>query len=170
MADNIEIKAGVADLARVRALAERLDVRERFRLRQTDTFFHAPLGRLKLREFADGSAELIGYDRPDTAGPKHSRYRKVSVAEPGALTAALALTLGVRGVVRKERDVLIVGQTRIHLDEVEGLGSFVELEVVMERGQSHADGDRIARRLLDALEVSDADLISCAYIDLLDGL
>lgn len=169
MADNIEIKAAVADLACVRALADRLDVRERFRLTQTDTFFNAPSGRLKLREFADGSAELIGYDRPDRAGPKHSRYQKVAVAEPAALIEALDMTLGVRGVVRKKRDVLLVGQTRIHLDEVEGLGTFVELEVVIEDGQDHADGERIARGLLEALRIGDDDLISCAYIDLLDG-
>ena len=169
MAANIEIKAQVTDLERVRALAERLDVRERLRLVQKDTFFHAPLGRLKLREFEDGSAELIGYDRPDDAGPKRSRYERAAVADAGALAAALSMTLGVRGVVEKLRDVLLVGPTRIHLDQVTGLGSFVELEVVMQSGQDPAEGEATARRLLDALEIADDALISSAYIDLLDG-
>ncbi len=169
MAANVEIKAGVADLERVRASALRLDVRDRFFLEQTDTFFNAPLGRLKLREFADGSAELIGYDRPDQAGPKNSRYEKVPISDPAALTAALAMTLGVRGIVRKRREVLRVGPTRIHLDDVDGLGQFVELEVVMEDGQETAQGERIAAELLEALAIPEADLISCAYIDLLDG-
>lgn len=169
MADNIEIKAAVTNLERVRDLAERLDVRERFRLKQTDTFFNAALGRLKLREFEDGSAELIGYDRPDTTGPKHSHYRKMAVTDGATLIEVLDMTLGVRGVVRKVRDVLLVGPTRIHLDQVEGLGSYIELEVVMEDGQSDAHGENIARDLLDALEISADDLISCAYIDLLDG-
>ena len=81
----------------------------------------------------------------------------------GMLTCAL----GTVGRVRKRRRVYLVGQTRVHLDEVQGLGSFLELEVVLTPGQSAEDGQLIARELLAALGVADTDLIACAYVDLL---
>jgi predicted adenylyl cyclase CyaB len=73
----------------------------------------------------------------------------------------------VRGIVRKQRALFLAGQTRIHLDEVEGLGSFVELEVVLQAHQSHADGVQIARGLMAKLEIQDSDLVEQGYIDLL---
>ena len=144
-------------------------MRERFFLEQTDTFFRTPRGRLKLREFADGSAELIGYERPDQSGPKHSVYAKTPIPGADSFREAMGLALDVRGTVRKRREVLLVGQTRIHLDEVDELGHFVELEVVLEEGQDTAHGERIAQELLDALAIPQSDLLSCAYIDLIDG-
>jgi adenylate cyclase class IV len=81
----------------------------------------------------------------------------------------LAAALGVRGEVRKRRELVLVGQTRVHLDVVEGLGTFVELEVVLEAGQSDADGEAVARALLRELGLGEADLLPVAYIDLLEG-
>ena len=68
----------------------------------------------------------------------------------------------------KTRYLYLVGQTRIHLDDVEGLGQFMELEVVLEEGQSDADGQRIAEVLMSALGVESEDLIDGAYMDLLE--
>lgn len=79
----------------------------------------------------------------------------------------MQLSLGVRGVVRKKRALYMVGQTRIHLDEVEGLGAFVELEVVMQPDQSQTEGIQIARELMAKLEIQDTELVDHAYIDLL---
>jgi predicted adenylyl cyclase CyaB len=83
------------------------------------------------------------------------------------LKALLALALGTSSVVRKVRTLYLHGQTRIHLDEVEGLGDFVELEVVLQEGQSEADGQAIARRLMRRLGIQPADLVEGAYMDLL---
>lgn len=87
-------------------------------------------GRLKLRQFSPESGELIAYSRADVAGTKQSDYLIVPTSTPAELRA-LAAALGVRQTVIKTRVLLRVGQTRIHLDAVQGLGSFVELEVVL---------------------------------------
>ena len=167
MARNVEIKARVADIAglerRVAALADDGPTP----IAQDDTFFHCTHGRLKLREFADGSAELIAYDRPDSPRPKLSTYRRVAVPDPAALRAALAAACGVRGRVRKQRTLYLVGATRVHLDTVDGLGHFVELEVVLGEDQGMAQGEAVARNLLRSLDIAADRLVAGAYIDLL---
>ena len=167
MPTNVEIKARVRNPARLKSLAEALALTPSQIILQEDIFFEVPRGRLKLRIFAPNSAELIYYEREDGPGPKESRYSLSQTSEPEALKTVLQKSLGVRGIVRKQRTLYLVGQTRIHLDEVEGLGSFVELEVVLQAHQSHADGDQIARGLMLKLEIQDSDLVEQAYIDLL---
>ena len=134
MPANIEIKARVSGLASIRAAIEPLADGPAQILDQEDIFFAAPDGRLKLRTFADGNGELIRYRRSDIAGPRTSRYTIAPTTAPEALRAILSSVLGVLGVVRKRRWLYMVGQTRVHLDEVEGLGEFVELEVVLRPG------------------------------------
>ena len=135
---------------------------------QKDTFFNVRQGRLKLREFTDGSGELIYYERPDESGPKTSSYTVSPTSEPRILLDPLSHALGVRGVVEKRRELLIVDQTRIHLDDVQGLGLFVELEVVLDEAQSSEDGQKIARDLMRRLGIEDSDLVSGAYVDLIE--
>jgi predicted adenylyl cyclase CyaB len=168
MARNIEIKARVAALEHIRAIALSFASEPGGTLRQTDTFFVVSEGRLKVREFTDGTGELIAYDRPNIPGPKPSSYSRHACQNASSLCETLSRVLPVRGVVRKEREVVLIGQTRVHLDTVEHLGTFVELEVVLSDGQSAEHGDRIARELLRTLGISDSNLISVAYIDLLD--
>lgn len=169
MGRNVEIKARVADpeelARRVAAVADEGPAV----LRQVDTFFHCPTGRLKLRKFADGSAELIFYRRPDTEDPAESRYVRSPIRDPASLEAALAGALGVRGEVRKTRHLYRSGQTRIHLDRVEGLGHFVELEVVLEDGQGKAFGLEVARDLMERLGIPPEALVAGAYVDLSEG-
>jgi len=169
VARNVEIKARTLELHAIRARAARLSTAPAQILSQTDTFFVVPHGRLKVREFADGSGELIAYSRSDQLGPKESVYRRVACEKAQDLAAALARALPQRGVVVKRREVFLVGRTRIHLDEVEGLGCFVELEVVLRDGEGVERGQREARDLLDALEIPATDLVASAYIDLLAG-
>jgi len=168
---NVEIKARVRDPARTAALARELATSAPVTLEQVDTFFAVPGGRLKLREFAGGGerqpAELIYYDRPDRPGPKTSRYALARADDPAGLRAVLGAALGERGCVRKRRVLLLTGRTRIHLDEVTGLGHFLELEVVLREGEAPAAGEAEARRLLAALAVADDDLVTGAYVDLL---
>jgi len=167
MPANVEIKARVGNPARLKTLVVALAHNPGEVIAQEDTFFTVPSGRLKLRKFSSNSAELIYYEREDGPGPKASRYWISRTHEPDALKVVLQMSLGVRGVVSKTRTLYLVGQTRIHLDEVEGLGSFVELEVLMQPNQPHADGVQIARELMVKLDIADSALVEQAYIDLL---
>ena len=169
MAVNIEIKARVHDFANFRRLAEDLsDVPVKV-IKQVDTFFHTGQGRLKLRELGSEPAQLVYYERPDHEGPKRSDYRILETNDPESLKAILKLALGVRGVVRKTRYLYLVGQTRVHLDDVEGLGKFMELEVVLHPDQSDEDGEMIARELMRKLGVNNSDLLEGAYMDLMES-
>ena len=111
---------------------------------------------------------MVYYERADVAGPKKSDYFIAETSDPEVLKAVLSKALGVRGVVRKKRRLYLVGQTRIHIDEVEGLGAFLELEVVLRRGESVEYGQKIAEDLMAKLGIKPGDLIDGAYIDLLE--
>jgi predicted adenylyl cyclase CyaB len=168
MKRNVEIKAKVADLAAVREIVERLADSGPMELEQEDTFFGCPRGRLKLRQFTGCSeAELIYYERPERSGPKESRYIVHPTADAESLSEVLAAAFDIRGVVRKRRSVYLIGQTRVHLDQVEGLGEFVELEVVLRPEQSSSEGVTIAHELMEKLGISSNQPIDGAYIDLL---
>ena len=167
MARTIEIKARIEGIDAVMPRARALAHRDAELIQQDDTFFRVPHGRLKLREFADGSAELIHYHRADTVDAKLSDYRRVPAPDAAALRDALERALGALGRVRKQRWLLLVDQTRIHLDRVEGLGDFMELEVVLRDDQSGADGVRIADQLMHELGLAQAERIAGAYLDLL---
>lgn len=167
MPSNIEIKARVRNPGRLRTLAERLSDTPPETLEQHDTFFVCPRGRLKLRQFSAHSGELIFYLRPDIAGMRQSDYVLARTSSPADLLAVLTRALGVKCTVAKSRVLLRVGQTRIHLDFVAGLGAFVELEVVLQDRQTPEQGRQIARQLMTDLEISDKDLVAGAYADLL---
>lgn len=168
MARNVEIKARVRDVHAIRERIERLSETPGATLAQEDTFFLLPEARVKLRVFPDGRGELIAYKRLDRAGPTESRYFVLPTDNPAGLKSFLSDALGIRGVVRKKRLLYSVGQTRIHLDEVEGLGTFVELEVVLGDGQPVEDGERIAEEIFHLLGISEDDRVEIAYIDLLE--
>ena len=170
MPRNIEIKAGIASVEALLPRAQAVAGGEAELIVQDDTFFTVPQGRLKLREFADGSAELIHYQRPDTGQAKASDYVVVPVPDAAALREALARACGVRGRVRKRRWLLRAGATRIHLDRVEGLGDFMELEVVLGPQQDDEEGTRIAEALMRELGLSEAPRLAGAYLDQLAAL
>ena len=168
MARNIEIKARVRDHTALEGRLATLPVRQRQELRQWDSFFHVSTGRLKLRDFGDGSAELICYERDDRAEARLSTYDRVNVPEAQAMRRLLNRALGTRGNVRKNRTVLLVGRTRIHLDVVEELGAFLEIEVVLDDTETIAEGQAEMQRLMAYLDVRPDDLIAGAYIDLME--
>jgi adenylate cyclase class IV len=167
MPSNIEIKARVADFSRKCALAENLSGAPPQIIAQRDTFFPCAHGRLKLRQLADDEAQLIAYSRPDNTGTKQSDYLICPTTTPRILLDTLAAALGTGLTVVKRRYLYLVGQTRIHLDDVESLGTFLELEVVLRPGQPAAEGHAIAAELMRALEVAESDLLAGAYADLL---
>lgn len=174
---NIELKARCADLEAAAAAAEAHGARFVRVEDQRDTFFPAPRGRLKLRErtWREGhdqrdmsDAELIAYERADVGGTRESRYRVVPVIEAAALTAALAAACGLRGVVVKRRALWMWHNVRIHLDAVEGLGSFVEFEAVLGAEDDEAEGHQRVAALQRALGLADAAIVPVAYADLLE--
>lgn len=169
MARNIEIKARIPSVEEVALLAAAMADEGPIDIAQDDTFFHCATGRLKLRTFTDGHGELIYYRRNDQAGPKESFYLRTRVDTPDVLRESLALAWGVAGRVVKHRLLYITGQTRIHLDDVQGLGTFMELEVVLRDDQASADGEREARRIMQHLCIAPDQLVDVAYVDLLRG-
>lgn len=168
MPTNVEIKARVRDMGALLARVERISGAPGRVIEQEDTFFHAEKGRLKLRVLAPDRGELIAYERADVSGPKVSDFLIARTDDPDSLKRVLAAALGIRGVVRKRRALHIVDPTRIHLDEVEGLGDFMELEVMLGERQSIADGQAIAEEWMRRLGIEPGDLVQGAYMDLLE--
>lgn len=166
---NVEIKARVTNKEDIETRTKVLSNSSPVVLRQHDTFFKVPKGRLKLRRFEKGPGVLIYYERPDTEGPKLSDYVKTTISkdEVQGVIDVLEKSNGIIGVVEKVRILYIVGQTRIHIDSVDGLGDFMELEVVLNEDQSLEEGQKIAEELMTQLGVREADLISGAYLDML---
>jgi adenylate cyclase, class 2 len=164
---NIELKSRCADLARAREAALRLGACDAGLLEQTDTYFHCTNGRLKLRETVGRRAELIAYARPDHAEARDSEYHLAPAEEPGPLKRSLASALGVRVVVIKRRQLLLWHNVRIHLDDVEGLGSFVEFEAVMGPGEDDATSHARVQALAEALMLNASDRVLSSYGDLL---
>ena len=168
MPANIEIKARVRDFTDITSCAEKLSDTPVEVIQQEDTFFNVPQGRLKLRVLAPDRGQLIYYTRPDQEGPKRSDYHIAHVSDPENLRHVLELAYGIRGVVKKTRYLYLVGQTRVHLDDVQDLGQFMELEVVMREGQGDAKGQEIAEGLMTRLGVERSDLLDGAYMDLIE--
>ena len=168
MAGNIEIKAHVSDLEGLADKVEELCGEPGSILFQRDTFYKLNRHRLKLRN-VNGNSELIIYDREDASGPKHSRYLRLPIPFPKAVHTVLRAILGVRGVVKKKRTLFLSGKTRIHLDEVDTLGTFLEFEVVLDAGENPHEGVGTANALMKRLGVKKENLISGSYIDLMES-
>jgi predicted adenylyl cyclase CyaB len=167
MARNIEIKARVADMPALSARAAAIADSGPVQIPQDDTFFRCDNGRLKLRVFDDGHGELVFYRRPDGQGPKVSFYVLSPTDSPDTLREALTLANGQEGRVVKHRTLFLVGRTRVHLDQVRGLGDFMELEVVLADDEPIEDGVREAHELMARLGIGADALVEGAYHDLL---
>jgi predicted adenylyl cyclase CyaB len=167
MPSNIEIKAILRDRQHVEALAARLSDGGPELIRQEDYFFRCEGARLKLRILGSDRGELIRYERDDVADARCSRYGVARTCDPLMLLEILTKTLGTAGLVKKERTLYLIGQTRVHLDRVFDLGDFLELEVVLRAEQSEAEGKTIADALLSTFKIDKKELIGMAYVDLL---
>jgi adenylate cyclase len=168
MPRNIEIKARIESVEQLKPRAAALADQGPTEIAQDDCFYECANGRLKLRRFAPDRGELIFYRRTDEAGPKESFYLRSPTGEPETLHATLAAACGVRGRVVKQRTLYLAGRTRIHLDRVEGLGDFLELEVVLAEGEPADAGVREAHELMARLGVEASQLVQGAYMDALN--
>ncbi len=167
MARNVEIKARIESIDSIFPRAAGLADSGPIETTQDDIFFACEKGRLKLRVLSPDEGQLIFYRRADRRGPKESFYIVSPTASPDTLRQSLSLAYGQIGRVHKKRIVFLAGRTRIHLDSVEGLGDFLELEVVLEEGENADTGETIARDLMQRLHIRPDQLIEGAYIDVL---
>jgi len=163
MARNIEIKARLADLSAARAVAVGLGARAYVVEEQVDSYYALESGRrVKVRRINGGRSELIDYQRPEATGVRASDYTITPLPDRDAAPAGEPLV-----VVRKRREVLLIDNVRVHLDQVDELGTFLELEAVVDA----AHDDRACRaqvdRIMEALGLREADLIRASYAELL---
>src|SRR6478752_355769 len=167
LARNIEIKDRVENVALLTPKVAELASEGPLEIAQDDTFFFCDNGRLKLRAFSIDSGELIFYRRVNQAGPKESFYLRSPTSSPETLRESLSLAYGQIGRIRKYRTLFLVGRTRVHLDRVEGLGHFLELEVMLVDDESTEQGVREASQLMEQLGIQADQLVEGAYLDLM---
>lgn len=177
---NIEFKARLQNFEKIYSVLAQRQIALAATLRQTDTYFHAPNGRLKLRESNDEIAQLIFYQRPDRAEVKRSDYLIAPVTAAADLRAVLGAAHGIRNVVKKTRALYLLPRQfgeqagraapdliRLHLDTVEGLGHFLEIEVILQFGESPPIAEHEAHFWLHEFGIASKDLLSGSYADLL---
>ena len=163
---NIEIKARYEDIELGRELALAIGAHYQGELHQTDTYFHARTGRLKLREITGAQSHLISYSRPHQARPKTSFYRIYPLEDAGLMKQMLEESLGIWRVVEKRRDLFLFDEIRIHLDRVQRLGNFLELEGVVSDPRRALEIREKVIKLICHFQISTADLIAGSYSDL----
>lgn len=164
MARNVELKARDADPEQSLAVSLELGAEDRGWLQQLDTYFHVPRGRLKLRE-QDAGAELIYYERADQAIERESQYRIVPIDDAQGLKDALDAALGTIVAVEKSRRLLLWRNVRIHLDDVPGLGSYIELEAVADADSDLTGEYRKITKLRQAFAITDERIVASGYSD-----
>jgi predicted adenylyl cyclase CyaB len=169
MPTNVEIKARVLHLSRLKKKASELSQDPGQKCYQDDTFFYVPQGRLKLRISSTTKPQLIYYNRADIASPKPSHYVVSSISDPSLVRTVLCRSLGIIGRVQKHRTLYMIGTTRLHLDKIEGLGTYMELEVALNNRQSVENGKQIALDLMNKLGIDLSCLVKGAYLDLLNS-
>ena len=167
MARNIEIKARIESVALLTPRVAALASEGPLEIAQDDTFFACDTGRLKLRAFSNDLGELIFYQRSNQSGPKESFYLRSPTTSPENLRESLSLAYGQIGRIRKYRTLFLVGRTRVHLDRVEGLGHFLELEVMLVDDEPTEQGVREAGQLMEQLGIQADQLVEGAYLDLM---
>ncbi|XP_063703974.1 uncharacterized protein LOC134833552 [Culicoides brevitarsis] len=165
---NVEIKArltGKEQWQQLIELASNLTKSKGEIILQRDIFFHSKQGRLKLRYLLHKKSELIYYDRPDVGGPKLSSFHKVDLEDPETMEQMLDKSIGTKGKVQKERYLFLHEGTRIHLDNVDGLGYFLEFEAVLKPDESVESGEKRLHDLLQVFNIPKENLMEGAYMD-----
>ena len=170
MPRNVEIKARIASVEALLPIVNRLAGAPAEHLLQEDIFFYCGAGRLKLRVLGDDTGELIFYRRADRVEPTESNYIVSPTPSPATLHQVLASAYGEAARVVKRRARFIVGRTRIHLDRVDGLGDFLELEVVLSETDDVGAAVNEAYELLSDLGIAHHELVDRAYVDLLGAV
>ncbi|MGH2497245.1 MAG: class IV adenylate cyclase [Ktedonobacteraceae bacterium] len=176
---NLELKVrceSAEHLKSVEALARKHGAIYQYTVEQRDTYFRVSRGRLKLRErrlkeqdeIKPADAELIYYNRPGKKGSRISIYDVMPVSEPELLHSMLTKALrDILVIVEKERILYIYKNTRIHLDTVKMLGTFVELETVIDEAMSMEDVKTEHQAVITFLGLDVLLSVPSSYSDLL---
>ncbi len=160
---NIELKARDLDRGASLKACLKLGASDHGTISQRDTYFDSPHGGLKLREEHPGSAHLIQFLRAEQPQQRESRYRIAEVIDAASLVAVLADAIGIWGTVVKQRHLLLWETVRIHLDEVDGLGSFVELEAVAPADSDLSREHELVAQLRHELNITEDRLEARGY-------
>lgn len=161
---NFEFKARLKNETHVRAVLRELGARFVGTDHQVDTYFPVPFGRLKVREGRIENA-LIFYERSNAARPRQARVEMVLLPRRNSVRAILGAALGVLVVVDKRREIYFIGNVKIHLDRIRGLGKFVEVEAISRRGDLRKIRNQ-ARKFQELFAISSSDLVAESYSDL----
>lgn len=162
---NVEFKAELRDLALARTVCGVLNATFIGTLEQTDTYYRIPSGRLKKRECVGEPTEYIFYDRANRTRPKLSHFTIYSEQQAAERFGLQPLPVWL--VVKKSRDLFMLGSVRIHLDKVEGLGSFIEFEALVSTSQNIARCHEVIADLRESFGPMLGEPIACGYSDLL---
>ena len=170
----IEIKARCDTPLSIEAILKAQNARFVGLDHQIDTYFRVPHGRLKLRE---GHIEnsLIHYNRKNQSGPKESDVTLLkSPNEVATLKKILTDSVGILAVVDKKRQIYFIENVKFHIDEVVGLGSFVEIEAIDSENTKEVLSrdvlEKQCRFYMDLFNIQAADLLTNSYSDMVMGL
>jgi predicted adenylyl cyclase CyaB len=165
MPQNLELKARISSMSEAIHTARSLRMRFKGILRQRDIYYCVPQGRLKLRIVNAGKAEMIYYNRPNKKGRRYSDYHILPVTNPKLANNLFKAALGQRVVINKKRRLFLYKNARIHIDIVQGLGGFIEFEVLVNHGKSQAQ--LLMKRLSENFKIKNPATIGTSYSDLL---
>ncbi|MBF0362076.1 MAG: methyltransferase domain-containing protein [Oligoflexia bacterium] len=167
---NIEIKAKYPNITVGKELAAARNANYLGCDLQIDTYFKTheeKVGRFKLRESSISGAYLVPYIRSNQEQPKASLYTIIPVPKAEETKYLLSQILGVDIVVKKRRDIYLIDNIRVHLDDVEGLGYFFELEAVCSETSNIEDEENKVKNLLLYFRVNTEDLLAASYLEML---
>jgi adenylate cyclase, class 2 len=165
MPQNLELKARISSMSDAVSTARSLHMRFKGILKQRDIYYCVPNGRLKLRIINTHKSELIFYNRPNTKRRRYSDYRIFPVSNPKLINKLFTAVLGQRVVVDKRRQLFLYKNARVHIDEVHGLGAFIEFEVLVKYGKSQAQ--LLMKILSEHFKIKRPATIAASYSDLL---
>ena len=165
----VELKAKVDNLTTIRNKLIQYGAEQVGVFHQIDTYYEVPNGRLKLREIEDKvDAELIYYERENVAGPKRSSVFILTIPSSRIFKQILERIMRIKTVVDKVRQIYFYKGIQIHLDTVEGLGSFIEFELItfQDSKQQKKDLHKL-EKLREQLEIDCQRLERLSYSDLI---
>lgn len=164
---NIEIKAKSNNQEKIREILKSQNADFKGIDHQIDTYFKVNSGRLKLRE-GEIENRLIYYKREDKKGPKQSDVILYNSSPKSLLKEILAKSLGVLVVVDKKREIYFIDNVKFHIDNVKGLGTFIEIEAIEDKNSKGEN--KLLKQcqfFLDLFKIPEKDLISVSYSDML---
>jgi predicted adenylyl cyclase CyaB len=165
MPQNLELKARISSMSVAVRVARSLHMRSKGILHQRDVYYNVPYGRLKLRIINTCVAELIYYNRPDKKGRRYSDYCVLPISNPKLTNALCTAAFSQKVVVEKKRRLYLYKNARIHLDDVRGLGAFIEFEVLVKYGKRQAQ--TLMKFLSAQFEIKCSATVAASYSDLL---